>query len=189
MLRFYPKTEKEFVNLNTLRVHYYQACDCGRGNPTFGGDPVAYIEAGNCEFCRYKNEWMGQSQEYMKFQTCVSKHKCEGALFPMVRMSTPLNSQWEEWAENPDQSTGHYMPTPLLRQVTIEGQPLYIQLWLQFDHPAQCNALCFWHNWRFQNKKTWRQCGYSHKCLNDGSGWALMAPANETLLEEFAAQF
>ena len=189
MLRFYPKTEKEFVNGQINTVRYYQACDCGRGAPTFGGDPVAYITAGNCEFCRYKSDWMGQNQEYTKFQQCIEKRKCEGALYPMIQMGEPLNEQWNEYAENPDQSEGHYWPTPLLRQVVIEGQPLYIQFHLQINHPAQCNAFCFWHNWRLQNKKTWRQCGYSKKCLNDGSGYALMAPTNSTLRREFAAQF
>ena len=189
MLRFYPKTEKRIIDVGVLKVVNYQACDCGRGHPVFQGDPGTHISLGNCEFCRYKTEWVNQTNEYTKFHDCMTKHKCEGALFAMIQMNTPLNSQWWDYVENPDETVGHYFPTLLLRQVTIEGQPLYVQLWLQYDHPAQCNALCFWHNWRLQKKKTWRQCGYSHKCLNDGSGWALMAPANETLLEEFAAQF
>lgn len=189
MLRFYPRTEKVFAPGTLMPIAYYQACDVGRGQPTFGGDPVAYIEAGNCFFCRYFREWAGQSQEYNKWMECIAKHKCDEATYPLIEMSYPLNEQWNEWAENPDESEGYYFPTPLLRQVTVEGQPLYIQFHLQMNHPAKCNAFCFWHNWRLQNKKTWRQCGNSHKCLNDGSGFALMAPANETLRREFAAQF
>lgn len=189
MLRFYPKTEKVIGPGLIQFVRFYQACDCGRGTPTFGGDPVAYITLGNCEFCRYSTEWVGQNYEFQKFKECSAKHKCEMALYPMIDMSNPLNEQWAEYAENPDQSTGHYIPTPLLRQVTLEGQPLYIQFHLQFGFTAKCNAFCFWHNWRLQNKKTWRQCGYAKKCLNDGSGWALMAPGHPRLFEEFAAQF
>lgn len=188
MLRFIARTEKAYTDVGIYKFHLYQGCDCGRGKPVFSYSGTSVQSEGNCQFCRYRSEWIGKDDKRTAWQECVMKNKCQVARYPLIEMSRPLNDQWNDVVEVPSGDEGNYEPSSLIRQVTFEAQPLYIQFYAQMNFTANCNAFCWWHEWRLANKKTWRQCAKTHKCWQDGSGWALMAPSNDTLYQEFCNQ-
>lgn len=188
MLRFIPKTEKAYTDVGIFKFHLYQGCDVGRGAPQIAAGGQSVLEYGNCEFCRYLREWSLSDNLSSALKQCILKHKCQATQYPLIEMSRPLNDQWDEWRESAGGDQQHFEPSALIRQVTFEGQPLYIQFYAQEGYQANCNALCWWHSWRLDNKKTWRQCAKTHKCWQDGSGWALMAPTNDELYRDFCNQ-
>lgn len=188
MLRFIARTEKEVVDSGILETRIYQGCDCGRGTPEFGESGTTIINAGNCWFCRYFTTWNRLTNKSEGYHQCLAKHKCQGGLFPLINMTRPLNEQWTEEIEIPGGGEANYEASAIIRQVVFEGQPLYAQFYAQNGFNAHCNAFCAFHKWRLDNKKTWRQCARSHKCWQDGSGWALLAPVDDTLYQEFVQQ-
>lgn len=188
MLRFIPKTEKAYTDVGIFKFHLYQGCDIGRGAPQIAAGGQSILEYGNCEFCRYLNEWATSGTLSSALKQCILKHKCQATQYPLIEMSRPLNDQWDEWRESAGGDQQHFEPSALIRQVTFEGQPLYIQFYAQEGYQANCNALCWWHSWRLDNKRTWRQCAKTHKCWQDGSGWALIAPTNDELYRDFCNQ-
>lgn len=188
MLRFIPRTEKAYTDVGIYKFHLYQGCDCGRGRPSFDNHGQTIVSEGNCQFCRYRSEWVNAPTKSTAWRTCLMAHKCQGALYPLVEMSRPLNEQWNDYIRVESGGEAYYEPSALVRQVTFEGQPLYTQFYAQMDFVANCNAFCWWHQWRLDNKRTWRQCAKTHKCWQDGSGWALMAPTDDTLFQEFCDQ-
>ena len=188
MLRFIPRTEKAYTNVGIFKFHLYQGCDVGRGEPVIDDERTTVLAEGNCAFCRYRTDWVNASNKGAALSECIMKHKCQATQYPLIEMSRPLDSQWNDYVEVQAGVEAHYEASSLIKQVTFEGQPFYIQFYAQEDFQANCNALCWWHSWRLANKRTWRQCAKTHKCWQDGSGWALMAPTNDVLYQEFCAQ-
>lgn len=188
MLRFIARTEREIIDSGLFGTRIYQGCDCGRGIPEFGEAGTTILNAGNCWFCRYFTTWNRLTNKYEGYHDCLLKHKCQGGMFPLINISRPLNEQWDEYTAIPGGGEAYYEPSSIIRQVVFEGQPLYAQFYAQQGFNAHCNAFCAFHKWRLDNKKTWRQCAKSHKCWQDGSGWALLAPADTTLYHEFVEQ-
>lgn len=164
--------------------HLYQQADIGRyqfDGYTFPFIPIATY---NCWYCRYKQTFHNIDE----FSTCEKKHQCDHSRLPIIAMSTPINDEVDgEWT-NPDGTTLTYQQTGIYKQVTFEAQPNHVQLFLCNNGQAQCNASCWWHEWRLKNKRTWRQCGATHLCQNDGSQWVLMVPTDAALREEFLNQ-
>ena len=72
----------------------------------------------------------------------------------------------------------------------LKTTPILSEIAGEYDNgQAQCNASCWWHQWRLSKKRTWRQCGETHLCQNDGSLWVLMVPTDAALREEYLNQF
>ena len=188
MLRFIPRTEKAYTDTGIFKFHLYQGCDIGRGAPQIAAGGQSVLEYGNCEFCRYLQQWATSTPLTTALKNCMLAHKCQAAQYPLIEMSRPLNEQWNDYVEVEGGGEANYEPSAIIRQVTFEGQPLYTQFYAQQGFVANCNAFCWWHQWRLDNKRTWRQCAKTHKCWQDGSGWALMAPTNDTLYQEFCDQ-
>ena len=181
MLKFIPRSERASGDLKTL----YQCCDIGRGRPQFSNDGRIVLDNGNCIFCRYWNDWT----DYNTFVQCSLKHACYRGWYPFIKMNRPLNDSVTEYPVDPQGEEFFWRATGIFKQIKFEGVPLYVQLWVISSDQGQCNANCWYHAWRLQKKRTWRQCGETHLCQNNGSLWFLMAPTNSVLYEEFLQQF
>ena len=181
MLKFIPRSERSSGNLKLL----YQCCDIGRGRPSWDNDDTHLITDGSCAFCRYRSSW----STYDKWIECSYKHSCYGGLYPFVKMSRPINDSVQDYPIDPEGNEFHWSGTGIFKQIKFEGVPLYVQLYVISSDQGQCNANCWFHAWRLANKRTWRQCGVTHLCQNNGSLWFLMAPTNNALYEEFLQQF
>lgn len=185
MLQFIRRT----VKVNEGRIILYQACACHRGRPIwYDGQELPFTD-GNCKFCLYRSTWT----KFAEFQDCYAKHKCVMAAFPFVKMARAFNEAGTWGGEDPDEGDFSYEPTGQFKQVKFEGMPLYAQLYNITDlddiYAPRCNAYCYYHDWRMNNKKTWRQCGEAHICGNNGSLWLLMLPTDNSLFQEFSNQF
>lgn len=181
MLKFIPRSERASGNRKTL----YQCCDVGRGRPSFIDDGTIHIFDHNCGFCRYRSTW----SNYQGFSACSLKHHCSRGLYPFIEMDRPLNDSVAEYQADPEGNEFHWDATGIFKQIKFEGVPLYVQLYVISSDQGQCNANCWYHAWRLANKRTWRQCGETHLCQNNGSLWFLMIPTNEVLSNEFLQQF
>lgn len=181
MLKFIPRCEKSADYTKQL----WQACDPGFGIPQFISRTGALISDNNCYYCRYRDTWSTQ-EEYF---ACSKKHGCDNGQFPFILMSVPFEGDVEQSHENPDHTIFDYNPTGIYRQVEFEAVPLYVQLYVATKAQASCNASCWYHAQRLDKKQTWRQCGKSHLCQNNGSAWVLMIPTDEDIRELFYEQF
>ena len=181
MLKFIPRSERASGDLKTL----YQCCDIGRGRPAWNSGSTQLITDGNCAYCRYRGSWTS----YNGYKECSAKHACSRGLYPFIEMNRPINDSIAESPVNPQGVEFSWRATGIFKQIKFEGVPLYVQLWVISSDQGQCNANCWYHAWRLQNKRTWRQCGETHLCQNNGSLWFLMAPSNSVLYEEFLQQF
>lgn len=169
MLKFVPRTASDKAYIKYL----YQACKIGRPAPTFDPSTHEVVDLNACELCLYWEQVTNEST----YRACRVAHGCNYAKFPFIAMITPIMANVEG-----------YTPTGIYRQIKFEGMPLYVQLFKSNAQQGQCNAECWWHSWRMNNKKTWRQCGQSHVCGNDASLWVLMAPNDQELYDEFIEQ-
>lgn len=177
MLNFLPRTERESAIIKVL----WQACDIGRGMPTFNPDTDVVIDLGSCAFCRYRQDVTNLE----KWINCVQKHSCNNSQYPFIRMGRPINREMGLEYPNEDGTWVDYEPTGIYRQIKINAQPLYVQFFMCYNGHAKCNASCWYHGWRLDKKINWRTCGQQHICHNDGSLYFLMAPDNNELFEEF----
>lgn len=162
----------------------FQQAEIGRLVAPVNGYPWTPTREYNCFFCRYKQTFKTMDN----WRECVEKHACNGSTYPFIYITRALTN--EEFSEitNPDGTLLTYQNTGIYKQVTFEGQPHHVQLFLCNNGQANCNASCFWHAWRLKNKKSWVKCGNAKLCQNDGSMWLLMAPLEQELFDEFIKQ-
>ena len=146
----------------------------------YGGEN-RLITDGNCAYCRYRHSWTS----YDGFKACSAKHSCYRGLYPFIKMARPLNDSIAEYPVDPQGEEFYWRATGIFKQIKFEGVPLYVQLYVISSDQGQCNANCWYHAWRLANKRTWRQCGETHLCQNNGSLWFLMIPTNSELSDEF----
>lgn len=181
MLKFLSRTvyTKNFVR------QLYVACDTGFPKPRFDETTHQVYYQGACQFCLYVNDF----HTYDEWITCVNKHCCNESQFPFIKMMDPINDEVYNEYYNPNGEIISYAPTGIFRQVSFEGQPYYIQLYVATNSDGKCNSSCWWHAWRLNNKRTWRQCSTTHQCQQNGSLWVLMAPDSPTLNLYFRQQF
>lgn len=180
MIKLLQRTETLKLSIRYL----YQQAEIGRLVAPFDGYPWTPTRKYNCYFCRYK-------QTFRKFEDneeCGLKHACNHSMYPIIQMTSTVNSEEAEERTNPDGSLLTYQHTGIYKQITFEGQPHHVQLYLCNNGQANCNASCFFHAWRLRNKKSWVKCGNAKLCQNDGSMWLLMAPNDQELFEEFIQQ-
>ena len=177
MLNFLPRTERESATIKVL----WQACDIGRGAPTFDPNTDNVTDYGSCAYCRYKRD-ITNTDSWVK---CVEKHSCKLSKYPFIRMGRAINREMSLAYPNSDGTWVDYTPTGIYRQIKINAQPLYVQFYLCANGKAKCNASCWFHGWRLDKKINWRTCGQQHICHNDGSLYFLMAPDDNELFEEF----
>ena len=177
MLNFLPRTERESATIKVL----WQACDIGRGAPTFDPNTDNVTDYGSCAYCRYKRD-ITNTDSWVK---CVEKHSCKLSKYPFIRMGRAINREMSLAYPNSDGTWVDYTPTGIYRQIKINAQPLYVQFYLCANGKAKCNASCWFHGWRLDKKINWRTCGQQHICHNDGSLYFLMAPDNDELYAEF----
>ena len=180
MIKLLQRTETLKLSSRLL----YQQADIGRLVAPYDGYPWTPTRSYNCFFCRYKQTF----NTYADYETCVFKHACNHSMYPIIDMSRTINSESFEEITNPDGTLLTYQRTGIYKQVTFEAQPHHVQLFLCNNGQCQCNAACWFHAWRLANKRTWRQCGASKLCQNDGSMWIQMAPLDQELFDEFLQQ-
>lgn len=181
MLKFIPRTAYSGNYVRRLHV----ACECSPNKPKFDPQTGERTSWGACYYCLYRNS-IDTMDHWI---ACVNKHGCNDAQFPFIEMMSPINDEVDTEPPAPGHTYISYSPTGVFRQVVFEGQPYYIQLYVATNSDGKCNASCWWHGWRLSNKRTWRQCARSHKCLQNGSLWVLMAPTNPILYREFLKQY
>ena len=180
MIKLLQRTE----TLKLASRYLFQQAEIGRLVAPYDGYPWTPTKEYNCYFCRYKQNF----RKFEDYEECVMKHACNHSIYPIIDMSRTISSeQWEE-VTNPDGTLLTYQRTGIYKQVTFEGQPHHVQLFLCNNGQANCNASCFFHAWRLRNKKTWVKCGNAKLCQNDGSMWLQMAPNDQELFDEFIQQ-
>lgn len=155
---------------------------------TTGG--VAFIQqvcvgqrSGNkvCDYCYYHYDW---TEDFTK-QDCEAKHHCQVYTQPFIFVS-PLHYEEISTQMRPDAPTLKlYQWTRVTRQVKVKGWPMYVQLFGCDNSQPQCNAMCFYHNQRMQNKQTVAQCAHSHGCSRSGSFFDLLIPSDSNLEHQF----
>lgn len=176
-IKLLQRTETEKTSYRRL----WQQADISRELDVDQPWPHEPLDHESCYYCRYKQTFANLAA----FNECAKKHSCGGSHYPFIDMSFVLSGIEDEQFDNPDSSIGWYTKTGIYRQIKFEAQPHHAQLILCTNGQAMCNANCWYHAWRLKNKRTVRQCGESHLCQNDGSLWAQMAPADDTLRDEF----
>ena len=180
MIRLLQRTETEKSGTRIL----WQQADIGRTYDHMANYPHTPQSTESCYYCRYCQTFRSLGE----FNDCQHKHACKGGLLPFIRMSRPITLEFEGFYDNPDGTELTYDSTGLFKQVTFEAQPHHVELFLCKNGQCECNASCWYHAWRLANKKTWRQCGKTHLCQNDGSAWVQLAPSNDTLYNEYLEQ-
>lgn len=181
MIKLLQRTETE----KSTERRLYQQADIGKRSGVVLSFPFYPTAEYNCYYCRYKKNFLTQQA----FDDCMNQHMCNYARLPFILKTTPIISEIAGEYENPDGTYLDYHATGIYKQVTFEAQPNHVQLFLCDNGQAQCNASCWWHQWRLSKKRTWRQCGETHLCQNDGSLWVLMVPTDAALREEYLNQF
>lgn len=180
MINLLQRTEIKRAFTRTL----YQQAEIGRRLAPLDNFPFTPTREYNCFFCRYAQTF----RNFDELENCFLKHQCDASAFPYIEMGRTTTGEEEDDFENPDGTILHYQKTGLFRQVAFEGQPHHVQLFLCFNGQANCNASCYFHAWRLQNKKSWVKCGNAKLCQNDGSMWLRMAPSDQELFDEFIEQ-
>lgn len=180
MIKLLQRTETE---KRVTRVLFQQA-EIGRLVAPVNGYPWTPTREYNCYFCRYKQTF----KTFDDWIECVEKHACNGSAYPVIYMTRALTNEVDFEETNPDGTLLTYQHTGIYKQVTFEGQPHHVQLFLCNNGQANCNASCYFHAWRMKNKKSWVKCGNAKLCQNDGSMWQLMAPTEQELFDEFIQQ-
>lgn len=174
MIRLLPRTETK----KDVETELYIQCDIGYDEETESGYE-------SCSYCRYKNE----ATTWQDFLKCRVKHSCFGAAFPWIRFVPSIDLSLYDPVTHEVITDKWYQATNIFKQVEFEAQPLRVMLCTANNIGGHCNANCWWHGWRLANKKTWRQCGRTHLCGNDGSFYNLMVPEDDTLKADFYDQF
>lgn len=180
MINLLQRTETLKLSIRYL----YQQAEIGRLVAPFDGYPWTPTREYNCYFCRYKQTF----RTFEDNEECGLKHACNHSMYPFIQMTRTVNSEEYEEVTNPDGTLLTYQHTGIYKQVTFEGQPHHVQLFLCNNGQANCNASCYFHAWRLKNKKSWVKCGNAKLCQNDGSMWLLMAPNDQELFDEFIEQ-
>ena len=180
MIKLLQRTE---ILKRSIRYLFQQA-EIGRLAAPFDGYPWTPTREYNCFFCRYKQTF----KTFEDYEDCVLKHACNFSAYPIIDMNKTISYEEATEVTNPDGTLLTYQHTGIYKQVTFEGQPHHVQLFLCNNGQANCNASCFWHAWRLKNKKSWVKCGNAKLCQNDGSMWLQMAPIDYELFEEFIQQ-
>lgn len=181
MLKFLSRTVYTKDYVRQLHVACAVPFRPAQFNP--GDGSVSLV--GACYFCLYRSTWTN----YDTWLTCVNKHGCNEGRHPFCKMMQPINDEVETDQPEPGGNTIDYYATGIFRQVMFEGAPCYIQLYVATGSTAKCNASCWWHAWRLNNKRTWRQCSTTHQCMQDGSLWVLMTPSDPILRNLFLQNY
>ena len=173
MIKLLPRTESAAGSTRSVWIQ----CDIDRHEDEGYG-------TASCPFCRYAS----QITSFSKFIECRDKHACSGGSQPWIQFQLSKDVNIYDPTTGDPYPDKYYDPTSVDRQVEFEGMPYKARLCLAHGLDAKCNADCWWHGWRLDNKKTWRQCGKSHLCGNNGSFWNLLVPVNATLRQELFNQ-
>ena len=117
-----------------------------------------------CPFCYYHQS--GRSDD--EYVECVREHKCgnESLIFlPMVNR----RKQGPEILHN-------FTLTPVTKQLTIDNQKRYLQLFSSDIKGYECNQLCQYYPARIAAEQSIADCANSHACGRNGSFWDLLTP-------------
>ena len=135
----------------------------------------------NCDYCLYKNKWT----EDFTAEECATKYGCDWYKQPYINV-TPLHNEEIESTYKPNnEGVLLYNKTRVTRAIRVKGWPLYLQLIGCDDSDAQCNARCWYHQERLNNKVTVSTCAHSHGCSRSGSFFDLLVPSNLDLRQQF----
>lgn len=117
-----------------------------------------------CPFCYYHQS--GRSD--YEYSECMREHKCgnESLIFlPMVNR----RKLGPEILHN-------FTLTPITKQLTIDNQKRYLQLFSSDIKGYECNQLCQYYPSRIAAEQSIADCANSHACGRNGSFWDLLTP-------------
>ncbi len=117
-----------------------------------------------CPFCYYHQS----GRSYDEYVECVRDHKCgnESLIFlPMVNR----RKLGPEILHN-------FTLTPVTKQLTIDNQKRYLQLFSSDIKGYECNQLCQYYPSRIAAEQSIADCANSHACGRNGSFWDLLTP-------------
>lgn len=134
-----------------------------------------------CDLCYFNHPF----ESWRDFANCAEKNRCGLTCYPWIAMFDSRNGELSGTWGTEELGFTSYQDSRIYKQVMVEGQPNHVRLIAADSDGALCNALCYFHAWRLKNKKTWRQCGKTHGCGNNGSAYDLCIPVRAVLKEEF----
>jgi hypothetical protein len=117
-----------------------------------------------CPFCYYHQSGRSDYEYY----ECMRDHKCgnESLIFlPMVNR----RKLGPEILHN-------FTLTPVTKQLTIDNQKRYLQLFSSDIKGYECNQLCQYYPARIAAEQSIADCANSHACGRNGSFWDLLTP-------------
>ena len=135
----------------------------------------------NCDYCYYKQFW---TQDFTP-EDCATKYQCQSFEQPYILVHPLHYDEIEDTMTTDLPRRKLYKVTRVTRQVKVKGWPLYLQQIACDDPQPQCNALCYFHNQRLQDKKTVAQCAHTHGCSRSGSFFDLLIPVDANIQQQF----
>ena len=145
----------------------------GKLRPIDFQDETSYVQMVNvpelqyqvrCAYCHY----FAENRTIAQWQDCAIKRKCgyETLFFmPMANMQANKPSIDREFSI-----------TPVTKQITIDNQKRYLQLFSSDVQGYECNQLCQYYPARIAAEQTIAECANSHACGRNGSFWDLLVP-------------
>lgn len=122
------------------------------------------MDCQRCPFCHYHQS----GRSYDEYIDCVHDHNCgnESLIFlPMVNR----RKLGPEILHN-------FTLTPVTKQLTIDNQKRYLQLFSSDVQGYECNQLCQYYPARITAEQSIAECANSHACGRNGSFWDLLTP-------------
>lgn len=145
----------------------------GKLRPIDFQDNTSYVQMVNvpelqyqvrCAYCHY----FEQNRTMSEWQDCAIKRKCGYETLFFLPMVNLLASK-----PNIDRQ---FSITPVTKQITIDNQKRYLQLFSSDIQGYECNQLCQYYPSRIAAEQSVAECANSHACGRNGSFWDLLVP-------------
>ena len=122
------------------------------------------MDCQRCAFCHY----FEMNRTLREYQACQAKRKCGAESLIFMPMRNIISGQFDILDD--------FTATPITKQLTIDNQKRYLQLFSSDIQGYECNQLCQYYPARIAGEQTIAECANSHACGRNGSFWNLLTP-------------
>lgn len=127
----------------------------------------------SCPHCRYASSALDSDA----FQSCMNRNQCAEGTAPWMWLQPFDEDAINESVVFADGNVPLYTKTRVMRQVKIDGMPVYLQLVQCNADGYRCNSMCHYYAERLKNKQTAAKCAAAKACGLNGSFWCLTIPS------------